>query len=197
MIQEVSQDSGNIPKKDEAITKLREKWIFKSYQNGSIENTFWKRAEQMTANYLNWRSTNKNKLIKSEMDFDFEYEGVTINGRIDWLEENPNGDYEVVDFKTGKTAVSRATAEEDWQLNIYAKAVEEKYGKLPVKASLYFLDPNKKVEFDVDKKKVDKVLDEKIKPIIEKILSGNFTAKPEQYKCSQCDYKDMCSESLA
>ena len=40
-------------------------------------------------------------------------------------------------------------------------------------------------------------LDEKIKPIIKKILSGDFTAKPEQYKCSQCDYKDMCSESLA
>ena len=197
MIEDVSQDTGKIPKKDEAITKLKEKWIFKSYQSGSTENTFWKRAEQMTENYLNWRNTNKNKLIESEMDFDFEYEGVTINGRIDWLEENPNGDYEVVDFKTGKTAVSSAAAEEDWQLNVYAKAIEEKYGKLPVKASLYFLDPNKKVEFTVDKKKVDKVLDEKIKPIIKKILSGNFTAKPEQFKCRDCSYKDMCSESLA
>jgi DNA helicase-2/ATP-dependent DNA helicase PcrA len=197
MIQDVSKDTGKIPKKDDAITKLKEKWIFKSYQNKSTENTFWKRAEQMTENYLNWRNTNKNKLIKSEMDFDFEYEGVTINGRIDWLEENPNGDYEVVDFKTGKTAVSRAEAEEDWQLNIYARAIEEKYGKLPVKASLYFLDLNKKVEFDVDKKKVDKVLDEKINPIIKKILSSDFTAKPEQYKCGNCDYKDMCEYSKA
>ena len=84
----------------------------------------------MTENYLNWRNTNKNKLIESDMEFDFEYEGVTINCRIDWLEENPNGDYEVVDFKTGKTAVSSAAAEEDWQLNVYAKAIEEKYGKL-------------------------------------------------------------------
>ena len=63
MIEDVSQDTGKIPKKDEAITKLKEKWIFKSYQSGSTENTFWKRAEQMTENYLNWRNTNKNKLI--------------------------------------------------------------------------------------------------------------------------------------
>jgi DNA helicase-2/ATP-dependent DNA helicase PcrA len=194
MIQATTETSSKVPTKKEAMKKLKEKWIYHSFQSSSNENQFFGRAEKMTENYLEWRKKNKNKFIASEEDVSFEYNGVTLNGRIDWIEENPNGELEVIDFKSGKTAVSQNVANEDWQLNIYAWLIfhSPKFTKIPVKASLFFLEKQKMVSVTVDKKKVENLLDKEIKPLIDRILKYDFKADPESNKCRDCSYKETC-----
>ena len=134
--------------------------------------------------------------VKSEASLENKFAGVTLNGKIDWIEQDKNGDYEIVDFKTSKKAISQNKAEVDWQLHIYAWLVWKEFGKIPVKASLFFLEKGKMVTIEIDKDKVENLLDSEIKPIIEKILKNDFKATPESYKCSQCDYQGVCSEKI-
>jgi DNA helicase-2/ATP-dependent DNA helicase PcrA len=198
MIQETADTSGKIPTKAEVMQKLKEKWHWTTFQNATSEGQFYERAKNMTENYLEWRKNNKNKFIASEFGTKFEYKGLTLNGKIDWIEENPNGELEVVDFKTGKSVTSQNKANVDWQLHIYAWLIEHdpKFGKLPVKASLYFLEKNKMVSIDIDKKKVEELLEYEVQPLIERILKNDFKADPESYKCSQCEYRNICDYSL-
>ena len=196
MIQETADTSGKIPTKAEVMKKLNEKWHFTSFQSGTSEKQFKERAKQLAENYLVWRKNNKNKFIASEKNIKYEYNGLILHGKIDWIEENPNGELEVVDFKTGKSVTSQNKANVDWQLHIYAWLIEKETGKLPVKASLYFLEKNKIVSVDIDKKKVEQLLKDEVKPLIDRILSNDFNAQPESYKCSQCEYKNICDYSL-
>jgi len=198
MIQETADTSGKIPTKAEVMQKLKEKWHWTTFQNATSEGQFYERAKNMTENYLEWRKNNKNKFIASEFGTDFEYKGLTLNGKIDWIEENPNGELEVVDFKTGKSVTSQNKANVDWQLHIYAWLIEHdpKFGKLPVKASLYFLEKNKMVSVDIDKKQVEELLEYEVEPLIDRILKNDFKALPESYKCSQCEYRNICDYSL-
>jgi RecB family exonuclease len=194
MIEETVDKTGKIPTKNAAVKKLKEKWIFKSYSRASEEKTFRERAEKMTENYLRWRKSNKNKFIESEAYIEYKFAGITLNGKIDWIEQDKNGDYEIVDFKTSKKAISQNKADVDWQLHIYAKLIEKEYGKLPTKATLYFLNEDKKVTVKIEKNKVKNILEKELKPIIEKILREEFEAKPEHNKCTfNCDYSDICS----
>ena len=196
MIEGTADKSGKVPTRDEALAKLKEKWIWNSYSSKTGESEFKARAEKMTDVYLEWRNNNKNKFIASEKQISIKYEGLILNGKIDWLEENPDGEFEVVDFKTSKTVTSQNKAEEDWQLHIYAWLVWKEFGKIPAKASLFFLEKGKMVTIEIDKDKVENLLDSEIKPIIEKILKNDFKATPEGYKCSQCEYQGVCSEKV-
>jgi len=197
----IKEDPGKIPTKEEAMKKLEEKWIFKSYPSKASSNSHKKRAELMLENYLKWQSSTKNKVVTTEEDIRFDYGGVTITGKIDWLEENEKGEFEVVDFKSGMYPPSGEKWEKDPQLYVYARGVKEKsqFGKLPVRGSLYYFElvkprsPTgvwKTKEFD--EKTVADFFDNEIKPLIERILNEDFKPDPESFKCGRCSYLDIC-----
>ena len=188
-------DPTKIPTKENAMQKLKEKLVFRAFQSNNEEQYHITRGEAIIENYLKWRENNKNEVLKTEMGIDFEFEGVKITGVVDWLEKNPNGEYEVVDFKTGKWPQSQSEVEEGLELYIYARGIEKKktYEKLPVKASQYFVEADKQVAIDLDESKVKKVFDEKIKDLIQGIMAEEFDATPESYQCRErCQYLDIC-----
>ena len=56
------------------------------------------------------------------------------------------------------------------------------------------MNEDKKVTVKIEKNKVKNILENELKPIIEKILREEFEAKPEHNKCFfNCDYSDICS----
>ena len=190
----MKEDPKKIPTKKNAIQKLKEKLIFRAFQSSNEEQYHMTRGETVIENYLKWRKNNKNEILKTEMGIDFEFEGVKITGKVDWIEKNSNGEFEVVDFKTGKSAQSQNKVEEGLELYVYARRIEKKkgYEKLPVKASLYFIEADKQVTIDLDESKVKDVFDTKIKNLIQDIMAEKFDATPNSFECGRCDYLDIC-----
>ena len=80
------------------------------------------------------------------------------------------------------------------ELYIYARGIEKKktYEKLPIKASLYFIEADKHVAIDLDESKVKKVFDEKIKDLIQDIMAEKFDPRPDNFECGRCKYLDIC-----
>ena len=188
-------DGGKLAK-EECMKILRDKWIFRSYQNKEDEDRAMKRAEQMVDAYLRWEAGTSNTLIDTEIPFEVEVGGVKFTGRIDRLERNPQGRLEVVDFKSGTSSKSNDKARVDPQLNIYAKAVESIKGELPVKASLFYLERDKMAEYHVTKDSVDEAL-AAIGQIVQSILEEDFEPTPSYQACKFCSYQSICDASIS
>ena len=102
-------------------------------------------------------------------------------------------DLEVVDFKSGENLPYGEKWENDPQLYIYARGVKEikELGKYPVKGSLYYFEIEKWKTLDLDEQKVAEFFENKIKPMLEDILSEKFDATPG-FHCGNCAYLDIC-----
>ena len=201
VIHAVTEEMANEKKKGQSLSKekgmekLKEKWIFRSFQNQSDENQAMGRAEQMVDTYVKWEKETPNKLVETEIPFEVKIGEITFTGRIDRLEKNKDGKYEVIDFKSGSSVKSRPKAREDPQLNIYAKAVEKLKGELPAKASLFYVEKDKMVEYEVSKESVELAL-EQITQLTQEILKENFEATPSFQACKFCSYQTICDAKI-
>lgn len=181
--------------KDKGLQKLKEKWIFRSYQNQTDENKAMGRAEQMIDAYLKWEESTPNTLVETELPFEVKIGEITFTGRIDRLEKNPQGKFEIVDFKSGSSVKSKNKARTDPQLNIYAKAVEKLKGELPAKASLFYVEKDKMVEYPITAESLQEAL-EPIENMTKEILKENFEPTPSTQACMFCSYQSICDAKI-
>ena len=80
---------------------------------------------------------------KIDLPFAIRYQGqifdcVYLIGSIDLILKDKNGDFIVVDYKSGKKLFDKSKIKKNLQLPIYSLVVKSIYGKLPVKTLYYF-----------------------------------------------------------
>jgi DNA helicase-2/ATP-dependent DNA helicase PcrA len=148
--------------------------------------------------YQKWSSSNPNEIVALELKFTTYIGGFKINGLIDRVEKTPDGEYVVVDYKTGK-GKTKVDAPNSPQLNLYALALKENpdFGKYPVKAMFFFVEKpegEQFIEYDVDPEKIQEV-----KSILEGYVAAiqekKFDATPGMKTCEWCEYSDICEEA--
>jgi len=193
-IQRISEEkiAGKAPNTDESMKILDNKWIFKTFQSGDQESTVKNTAKDMVAKYLEMENQNTNEIVVVEEDFEIKRKNVIIKGRIDRIEKNGNDEYELFDYKTGKTSKKPNELISDIQINLYATAMKDnpKFNKLPVKATLVYLR-DKPVECTISEMNVNAVMDG-VDEAIDDMLAGKFEATPSNKVCRNCSYKNMC-----
>lgn len=193
-IQAISENKivGKTTSDDEVKKILDKKWIHRTFESGDQESTVKYTAEEMIKKYVEMERENQHQIVAVEEDFAIKRKNVIINGRIDRIEKNEDDEFELFDFKTGKTIKKPEELAEDIQLNVYAAAMKEnsKFGKLPVKATLVYLR-KEPVSTTISEAGVNMVL-ETVDKVIESILEGKFEATPSSNTCRNCAYKDMC-----
>ena len=74
---------------------------------------------------------------------------------------------------------------------MYCIAVQEIYGKLPVRASLYYLKDNKTIDYIPDESSIA-AFRERVAGMIGSVCAEEFVAKPSFMGCQRCDYRDLC-----
>src|SRR5581483_4240311 len=112
----------------------------------------------------------------------------------DRAKENPQGELEIIDFKSGSVKKSKNTIKTDPQMNIYALGVKELYGKLPKRASLFYLE-HRTVTYDITQDQVDEAL-KPIREMLKSILDGKFDPTPSYQACMFCDYQSICDAKV-
>jgi hypothetical protein len=76
-------------------------------------------------------------------------------------------------------------------MNIYCIAVQEIYGKLPVRASLYYLKDDKMIDYLPDEESIA-AFRERVQGMIAAFCAEEFAEKPSFMGCRNCDYVDLC-----
>lgn len=113
----------------------------------------------------------------------------TVVGSIDRIDVDDDGEYHVVDYKTGKLR-DRQHVRRSLQLALYALACEHLFGVLPASVSLDFVVPGTEVRVTRDELDLDaarRAVDETALAV----LDEQFPPEPSKL-CGWCDHRALC-----
>lgn len=181
------------------LSELESKWEPTHYMSSSLQKEDQDKASLYHAfdSYQKWTSKNPNKIKELELKFTTYIEGFPIHGKIDRIEETPDREYVVIDYKTGGKNKKVEDPAKSLQLNLYAMVIKEKYGKLPIRASFFYVEKSEgeqMYEYDVDPAKVDEIR-LILEGYVKSIQNKEFEPTPGMFTCKFCSYSDICTES--
>jgi DNA helicase-2/ATP-dependent DNA helicase PcrA len=187
------QLEGITPTKERAIELLNTCWSSDAYTSRTHELEDRVKAEAMLDTYLTWQAANRNTIVAAEKKFQFMLNGRYVKGFIDRIEQTPEGEFIVVDFKTGPkpSSLTKNSILSDIQLNLYSLAIRDLFGRLPKRASFYYIKDDKMVDYFPTEETVG-VFTESAKEIISAVCAERFDPAPAFQTCRFCDYADLC-----
>ena len=181
---------------------LKKAWPLISDSSGWINKAQLQRAQKMLERFAQYHRTSERAVDGVELKFKFELGRAIVSGSVDRLEVSSDGQYFVVDFKTGK-AIGKKEAAENLQLACYQLAVVlDKFTDHPLTHSgdhpevlgshLVFLGHTAK---DVTTRERPPIAVEEISTHIESIATEmaapTFIAKKNKF-CGTCPVKSSC-----
>ncbi len=123
-----------------------------------------------------------------ERPFTFKLGPHLLRGRVDRVDRLPSGEYELIDYKTGRPKTADQLAE-DVQLSLYAVGAREAWRLDASRQAYYYLLDDEKVEVNADG---GEWVQEVALEVAEGILSQGFEPTPSYAACSVCDYRLVC-----
>jgi DNA helicase-2/ATP-dependent DNA helicase PcrA len=135
---------------------------------------------------------NTPKIFGLEQGFTLKLKDVLVKGRIDRIDELPDGNLEIIDYKTGNPK-TKLEWDDKRQLVLYALALEQCLpNPKPIKKlTYYYLTTNETVSFEPSDKDREK-LTMQILDTMDRIAISDFAPDPDPMKCKYCDFKDIC-----
>ncbi len=187
------EQNGTKPTKELALEVFEQQWDSALYRNQRTKESQDKAtSKEMIKTYLDWDEKNPNTPVDVETKFKISIHDATISGIIDRVEMTPDGEYEVIDFKTGKAYKNKNTIKNDIQMNVYALGTEKLYQKLPKKTSLFYIKSNEIVSHFIDRERLEE-FKTTLGETVDDIFDEKFQANPG-WKCRWCDYAQICDE---
>jgi DNA helicase-2/ATP-dependent DNA helicase PcrA len=125
-----------------------------------------------------------------ERQFTFKLGPHLLRGRVDRVDRLPTGEYELIDYKTGRPKTAAQLAD-DVQLSLYAVGAREAWDLDASRQAYYYLLDDQKVSVPDDDGRADWI-SAVVHEVAEGILSQGFEPTPSFDTCSICDYRLMC-----
>lgn len=172
----------------------QEFWQADGYQDKKTREEYWENGRQALKSF--WQQYVQDpptEILFLEKKFSFRIAGETIKGTIDRVDRRPDGQLEIVDYKTGKNKAAktgRLEFAEKRQLILYQLFLEEYLGDKVGALSFYYLESGEKYSFLATEKEIDKLKLE-ISAEIEAIKNRRFIPKPSPL-CQFCDFNTIC-----
>lgn len=191
------------PTLDEVIDYFRSKWPEESFNSSAESSIFFEEGVKMLKNFYKKNSPWNFSIIDLESHFEVPIEASTgavhiLAGKIDRIDKLNDGEYEIIDYKTGKRMPSQDNLNNNLQLSLYSLGLQKRWPHLKsdgIKLSLYFLKHGEKLSTASNEKTTDKAKSHVLKTIsdIEEKLRKNSVFEPMPGPlCDWCGYKPMC-----
>jgi DNA helicase-2/ATP-dependent DNA helicase PcrA len=126
-----------------------------------------------------------------ERPFTFKLGPHLLRGRIDRVDRLPDGEYELIDYKTGRPK-SPAQLADDVQLSLYAVGAREAWTVEASQQAYYYVLDDEKVAVPADHGDRSEWIQEVTMEVAEGILAQGFEPTPSYAACSVCDYRLVC-----
>ncbi|MDA3793561.1 MAG: PD-(D/E)XK nuclease family protein [Elusimicrobia bacterium] len=185
----VALAEAKLSKEETAATIEKLKTIYNSAEE---EEEFKKRGVKMLEEYFKDNQTNPNKIVALEKPLTITRRGIDILGYVDRIEKTPEGELEIVDYKTGK----RTQDEEaimlggDTQAMIYTMMFEKKWKKKLRNFYFYYLSNRTKVPCNPQKRLIKQTFED-MEETVQNIKFERFDFSQGPL-CGWCDYEIVC-----
>lgn len=176
----------------EALLKhYREIWVKGGYRDENQEAEYFEEGRQILTRFHDKHAKSYHVPFSVEYNFNFEYEGVPLTGKVDRIDKLPDGRLSILDYKTGKK-LAAGRLDLDAQLTMYQFACESQLGAEVGELIFYHLPTLKEHRTVRRDKPLVKELTERIVGTAEGITRERFDPKPTENACRWCDYKPIC-----
>lgn len=175
---------------------LLKSWSSEGFISREHEEQRLKTAKQALKLFYRKEQRSKRKIKFVEETFSVPRDKVLLRGRWDRVDEE-GGKIIILDYKSSevkKQEDADRRVRESLQLAIYALVWKERFGKLPDRVELFFLENGLVGSAKKDEKDLSKTW-EKIKMVEEGIRGAKFSAKPNSKVCQYCSYNEICPAS--
>jgi DNA helicase II / ATP-dependent DNA helicase PcrA len=173
------------------LTQLFETgWRRTGFGSTDDELQFRDRAREALRLYWERERVAGGEPVWLERKFDFKVGEHHVRGRVDRVDRLPDGDYELIDYKTGE----RRTAEQlenDLQLALYRLAAREAWEVEASLGSYYYVLDADKVAAPTRPDDAERV-ERTVLQVGEGVLSQDFEPRPSPSVCGWCDYRLIC-----
>ncbi|HEY3552602.1 MAG TPA: ATP-dependent DNA helicase [Solirubrobacterales bacterium] len=170
-------------------------WRRTGFGNSDDELQFRDRAEEALRLYWERERQAEGEPVWLEKKFDFKVGDHHVRGRVDRVDRLPDGDYELIDYKTGERKSEDELAD-DLQLALYRMAAREAWGIDASSGSYYYVLDGDKVAAPTKPDDAERV-ERTVLQVGEGILSQDFEPRPSPKVCSWCDYRLICPAAEA
>jgi len=170
-------------------------WRRTGFGSSDDELQFRDRAREALRLYWERERESEGEPVWLEKKFDFKVGDHHVRGRVDRVDRLPDGDYELIDYKTGERK-SEEDLNDDLQLALYRMAAREAWGIEASTGSYYYVLDAEKVPAPTRPDDAERV-ERTVLQVGEGILSQDFEPRPSPSVCSWCDYRLICPAAEA
>jgi superfamily I DNA/RNA helicase/RecB family exonuclease len=170
-------------------------WRRTGFRDSDDELQFRDRAKEALRLYWERERVAEGEPVWLERKFDFKVGDHHVRGRVDRVDRLPDGDYELIDYKTGERKSQEELAD-DLQLALYRIAAREAWGIEASTGSYYYVLDGDKVPAPTNPDDAERV-ERTVLGVGEGILSQDFEPRPSPKVCSWCDYRLICPAAEA
>jgi RecB family exonuclease len=186
-----------LPSEVTSSERIESTWISAGYE--SAEEHDEARATAITileeAIELHQRRDPRVKTLYIEKSLSHDFGTFKLRGRVDRIDEHPDGELQIIDYKTGRESTSREALVNDIAMNCYALLLSKLHPDRPISACIHSLRsgeqtsvkiaPQALLEFESD-----------VKYLCEQIQSRDFflTEPVRNPLCAECDFLKLCGK---
>ncbi len=170
-------------------------WRRTGFGSTDDELQFRDRAREALRRYWENEREAPGEPVWLERKFDFRIGEHHVRGRVDRVDRLPDGDYELIDYKTGERR-TEAELESDLQLALYRIAAREAWEVEASTGSYYYVLDGDKVAAPTRPDDAERV-ERTVLQVGEGILGQDFEPRPSPSVCSWCDYRLICPAAEA
>jgi DNA helicase-2/ATP-dependent DNA helicase PcrA len=165
-------------------------WRRTGFGSTDDELQFRDRAREAMRLYWERERVAEGEPVWLERKFDFKVGEHHVRGRVDRVDRLPDGDYELIDYKTGERR-TEAELENDLQLALYRIAAREAWEVEASTGSYYYVLDADKVAAPTKPDDAERV-ERTVLQVGEGVLGQDFEPRPSPTVCGWCDYKLIC-----
>ncbi|HYI21181.1 MAG TPA: ATP-dependent DNA helicase [Candidatus Limnocylindrales bacterium] len=189
---------GQAPSEEELLGAFDRAWRSEGFLSREHEDARYKAGRIALLSFRTAQLADPARVVAVERPFEFDLDGVRIRGRMDRVDDGPNGKV-IVDYKSSNVTEQRKADEKarnSLQLQVYAMAQEATSGELPTELQLHFLDSGVVGRTQPSADRLERTRT-KIGAALEGIAGEAFPAKPNAIACGYCPFRQICASSAA
>ncbi|MBU4273876.1 MAG: PD-(D/E)XK nuclease family protein [Planctomycetes bacterium] len=175
---------------DDLLEYLETCWIGDGYTSKGEETMYFYQAQGILRCFHKHNVGEFRVPVALERKFLIDLGVCKMSGRIDRLDKDPDGGFEIIDYKTSRRLPPAKILKTDLQLPIYHMAVSEVWGVEPETASFYYVLPNHKHSVTISKERIAEAKEE-IARVVTAIEDKEFQPSKGPL-CPWCDYIERC-----
>ena len=183
-----AQDVASLP---ELLGLLEAGWRRGGFGDSEEERQLRGKATSSLTRYHERFQSEDGQPMWFERQFTFKLGRHLLRGRVDRVDLLPDGEYELIDYKTGRPK-SPEELTDDVQLSLYAVGAREAWRLDASRQAYYYLLDDQKVAVPRDDRDRGDWVCEVATEVAEGILSQGFEPTPSFAACSICDYRLVC-----